>query len=94
MTSKALSGLGPAGRLSLENVSSEDEKPWDDTTLAIATARAELDALGRHESCRPGDRRRVASALLDARSALVTAAGELEEARGLSRRVDAERIEG
>ena len=91
MTSKALSELGPAGRLSLENV--DLDKPWKDAVRVISDARAAVGVLANHEYTRPGDRGRVGAALFEAQDAILKAAGAIEEARGLSRRVDAERIE-
>ena len=53
MTNKALSGLGPAGRLSLENVEHPD-KPWNDAVRVISDARAAVGVLANHEYTRGG----------------------------------------
>ena len=65
---------------------------WSRAAAAIVHAREQLDALGRSEAASPGDRERVSRALLAVRQALSSAAGSLEEAHGLSRRVDLEQL--
>lgn len=64
----------------------------DGTSSGIDDARERLGRLTRDEYNQPGDRQRVGEALTAAHRALASAAGLLEEARGISRRVDRERL--
>lgn len=68
-----------------------DAPDWAGAIAAVDTALEKVDALGRAEFDRPGDRQRVGELLGSVRSALVGAAGTIREARGASAAVNAQR---
>ena len=95
----AKGGLGPKGPRALAAVPDNGGLPapaaepnWDGMVEAVDVARERLGRLAREEYNRPSDRQRVGDVLTAAHQALASAAGLLEEARGISRRVDRGRL--